>query len=261
MEQLKRGILAGLILIFISGLRLNAQQGSWSAQLASAEQLFAMANQSRVQVGEEPLQWDPALAAAALKHCQKMAAEGNIAHRYGDEPDLGARTAAAGAHFSLIEENVAVGPHPEMIHQAWLRSPGHRDNLLNREVDHVGIAVVATQNALYAVADYAHTVPEVTPAQAETAVAGLIRTSGVAVRADHTDARAACVLDRGLPRHLTGGEPQFVMRWQDSDLEHLPRPLIDRLSSGRFRQADVGSCPALDTDGTFTTYRFAVILY
>ena len=32
--------------------------------------------------------------------------------------------------------------------------PGHRTNLLNPEVDRVGVAVVATRGVLYAVADY-----------------------------------------------------------------------------------------------------------
>ena len=65
------------------------------------------------------------------------------------------RAGQAGAHFSLIEENVAVGPTPAAIHDGWMHSPGHRTNLLNPEVDRVGIAVVASRGELYAVADYA----------------------------------------------------------------------------------------------------------
>src|SRR5579862_6923282 len=79
-------------------------------QQAAAEQVFVLANQARMQAGVGRLQWDPALAAAALKHCLRMAQEGPIAHRYGGEADLSARAAQAGAHFSVIEENVAIGP-------------------------------------------------------------------------------------------------------------------------------------------------------
>ena len=85
---------------------------------AEAEQIFALANQARAQAGVGRLQWDPALAAAALQHCQRMAAEGPIAHRYGGEPDLSGRAAQAGAHFSVIEENVAVGPSADAIHES-----------------------------------------------------------------------------------------------------------------------------------------------
>src|SRR5665213_1574139 len=200
----------------------SAQRGPGQAQPAAAEQLFTLANQSRAQSGAGPLAWDSALAEAALKHCERMVAEGPIAHRYGGELDLTARTAAAGAHFSLIEENIAVGPYPATIHEGWLNSPPHRANLLNHEVDRVGIAVIAIQGALYAVADYARGVPVLTPSQVESTVAGLIRVSGIAVRKDPQDARAACLTDRGLPSDLVDGQPQFVMRWQGADLQHLP---------------------------------------
>jgi hypothetical protein len=51
------------------------------------------------------------------------------------------------------------------------------------------------------------------------------------------------------------------MRWQDSEMSHLPGALEERLSSGRYRQAAVGSCPARNAEGAFTVYRVAVLLY
>lgn len=224
-----------------------------------AWQILAMANQARVAAGTGPLTWDPALAAAARKHCLRMAAEGPLAHRYGGELDLTERAGLAGAHFSLIEENVALAPTPAAIHQAWMTSPEHRSNLLNPQVDSVGIAVVAARGVLYAVADYARQVPVLSPAQAESAVAGLLRARGIRVLADATDARAACPMDRGMPRTLAGPQPGFVVRWQDADLSHLPPALANRL--GGFREAEVGNCPASAVEGAFTTYRIAVLLY
>src|SRR5271165_1826750 len=123
-----------------------------------AEQLFVLANQARAAQGVGPLKWDPALAAAALQHCQRMAQEGQIAHRYGGEPDLTARAGQAGAHFSLIEENVALGSYVGSIHDGWMQSQGHRANLLNPDADRAGIAVVASRGVFYAVADYARAV-------------------------------------------------------------------------------------------------------
>src|ERR1700739_4063062 len=103
----------------------------------AAEQLMALANQSRGQNGAGRLQWDESLAAAARQHCLRMAAEGPIAHRYGGEADVATRTGLAGAHFDLIEENVAVGPTASEIHSEWMHSPGHRSNLLNPDVNRV----------------------------------------------------------------------------------------------------------------------------
>ncbi|MGB7266889.1 MAG: CAP domain-containing protein, partial [Terracidiphilus sp.] len=120
-----------------------ARDGGAPDQRAASEQIFALANEARAQAGVGRLQWDPALADAALQHCRRMAQEGPIAHRYGGEADLSGRAAQAGAHFSVIEENVAVGPSADAIHEEWMHSPGHRQNLLSPDVDRVGVAVVA----------------------------------------------------------------------------------------------------------------------
>jgi hypothetical protein len=44
-------------------------------------------------------------------------------------------------------------------------------------------------------------------------------------------------------------------------LNQLPKVLADKLDSGRYRRAAIGSCPAQDLDGAFTAYRMAVLLY
>ncbi len=231
------------------------------ARPAAAEELFALANQARALAGVRPLEWDAALAQAAMKHCEWMVKEGPIAHRYGGEMGLAERASAAGAHFSVIEENVAVGPYPEEIQQSWLNSPGHRENMLSPDVDHVGIAVVAARGVQYAVEDFSRAVAVKSPTQVEAAIGDLIKMSGLRVRRDPHDARLACATGNGLPRGLTGGEPGFVMRWQGADLRTLPQPLVDWLGSGRYHEADVGSCPAHENAGAFTAYRLAVLLY
>lgn len=228
-------------------------------QRADAEQVFALANQARAQAGVGRLAWDPALAAAALAHCRRMVQEGPIAHRYGGELDVSGRAAQAGAHFSVIEENVAIGPSADAIHEEWMNSPGHRSNLLSPDVDHVGIAIVAARGVLYAVADYSRAVANLGPAQVEARVASLIRPSGVAVLDDASVARAACRADSGAPRG--GATPRFIMRWQSGDLNELPQQLVERLSSGSYHAAAVGSCPAQGVEGSFSAYRVAVLLY
>jgi Cysteine-rich secretory protein family len=246
---------------------VQAQRGEGMAQPAGepqpakAEQLFTMANATRAQEGRGQLGWDQALAGAAMKHCLVMAAKGPISHRYSGEADLTTRAAAAGAHFSLIEENIAVGSYPGSIHQGWLDSPGHRTNLLNPDIDRVGIAVVAAHGVLFAVADYARAVPVLTQSQVEAHVGGLLRGRGLSVTVDTTDARAACRLDKGLPSIPGADPPQFVMRWQDGNLDQLPARLVENLASGRYRRAAVGSCPPRGAEGAFTVYRVAVLLY
>ena len=236
----------------------RSQRGDQPDLRAQAEQLFALANQARAAAGAGPLQWDPDLADAALEHCRRMAIEGPIAHRYGGEPDVTTRAAQAGAHFSLIEENVAVGPTAADIHDGWMHSPDHRRNLLNPNVDRVGIALVAAHGVLYAVADYSRAVRVLSPVQVEAVVSRLLRVSGISILGNHAQARAYC---NGANR--VGGTPQpgFLMRWQGPDLDHLPQQLVNNLGSGGFHAAEVGSCAPRNAEGSFTAYRVAVLLY
>jgi uncharacterized protein YkwD len=226
---------------------------------AAVGQIFALGNQARAEAGAASLQWDSTLAASALQHCRMMAASGGISHQYRGEPDLSTRAAQAGAHFSLIEENVAMAPSPAAIHQAWMQSPGHRENLLSPDVDRVGIAVVYARGEFYAVADYSAAVENLSPAQVEARIAALVRVSGVAILRDPALARSTCANDDDI--RSSGARPAWMIRWQDSDLSHLPRQLVSQLGSGKYRQAAIGNCPAQDDGNAFASYRVAVLLY
>jgi len=258
----RRGWILSLALVAPVVLAQTPQQGGRPQPIQPESwQIVLLANQARAAQGAGPLKWDPALAEAAQEHCLRMAAEGPISHQYRGEPDVSGRAGQAGAHFSLIEENVAYASTPVAVHEGWMHSEGHRTNLLNPKVDRVGVAVVASRGMLYAVADYERAVPVLTQAQVEAGVAGLLQASGVAVLRNANLARAACATDNGIPRSTSGPQPRFVMRWQDADLTHLPQALVDRIASGQYRQASVGSCPTQGQEGSFTAYRVAVLLY
>jgi hypothetical protein len=225
---------------------------------SGAKQLFAMANQTRASYGLGSLKWDPALAAGALQHCILMAQEEQISHRYQGEADLTVRAGHAGAHFSLVEENVAVGPYVDGIHRGWMNSPGHRENLLNPQIDRVGIAVVMRGGSLYAVADYARAVPVLTRNQVEAAVAGMLHARGLSIVSDANEARAYCA---SSAQFKGSGARSALIRWEGADVTQLPPYLAQRVASGEYSGAAVGSCPAQGADGTFTVYRVAVLLY
>jgi Cysteine-rich secretory protein family len=261
MTLLRRTFLAfALLLASLSVLRAQSDSGH---QPEMAEKLLALTNQARTGAGLQPLTVDPALAAAAMKHCERMSVEGALEHIYPGELDLGGRASLAGVHFSLIEENIAFGHSPGQIHDEWMHSEGHRQNLLSSEVNHVGIAVIAHHGNLYAVADFTRSTSSYTPEQAEAQIASLIRSAsaGIRFRTDPADARNACALDHGIPNKLSGGDPGYVMRWQNADLSQLPPQLAAQLSSGHYQQAAVGACPARGVEGGFTQYRMAVLLY
>jgi uncharacterized protein YkwD len=247
-------------LVFLTAA-LQAQEAQPGQLMADdANQLITLINEARAAAGAAPLEWDPALAAAAEQHCLLMSGKGPIEHQYKGEPSLTDRAAAAGAHFSLIEENIAIGPSAEAIQDEWMHSPPHRTNLLNPSVNRIGTAVVANHGTLYAVADFSRAVMVLTPSQVEAQVASLIRVSGVKVFDSSTQARQACTTGV-MPPSAPGLLPRFLMLWQASSLNQLPPALTDKLATGRYHGAEVGSCAQQGEQNAFAAYRVAVLLY
>jgi uncharacterized protein YkwD len=131
----------------------------WSAysqtSVARAErELFASVNQARQAQGLPPLHWDESLAAAARRHAAIMAERRTAQHGFENEPSLSARVKQAGAHFSWLSENVCEGPTPGFIHSQFMKSPAHRANVLDRDMDSIGIGVANHGGELFAVEDF-----------------------------------------------------------------------------------------------------------
>ena len=133
----------------------------------SERQLFESLNRERTSQGLSALQWDNALFKAARKHALLMLNLNMLEHQLPNEPSLEARLVEAGARFSIIAENIAVGPDPHTIHNGWVNSPGHRKNILNPQLTSVGIAAVRGPGGLFAVQDFSQIVPELSVEEQE----------------------------------------------------------------------------------------------
>lgn len=117
-------------------------------------QLFVSINQVRRANGLSPLRWDQSLAIAARRHAEMMARHRSAQHAFKDEPGLSARARQAGAHFGWLSENVIEGPSPEYIHTQFMRSPAHRANIMDRDMDSIGVGVAEHDGQLFAVEDF-----------------------------------------------------------------------------------------------------------
>ena len=177
--------------------------------------LLSAANQERSRRGIAPLAWNSSLASAAAEHARLMASRGRISHQFEQEMELSERGALAGTTFSLIAENVAEAPLATEIHEAWMHSAGHRENLLDREVDSVGISVVVRHGQMYAVEDFARVTPTLAAEEQEARVAQLLEPSGLGVRTGLAEARRTCAMDTGFSG---ARRPEFVMRYNASTL-------------------------------------------
>ncbi len=117
-------------------------------------ELFASVNQARRAQGLAPLRWDEALATAARRHAEVMAEHRSAQHGFEGEPSLSARVKQVGVRFSWLSENVIQGPSPEFIHTQFMKSPPHRANILDRDMDSIGVGVVEQDGQLFAVEDF-----------------------------------------------------------------------------------------------------------
>lgn len=261
----KRKLLAFLPIVLLGlcpSLRAGAMPPAGPPNVAE-QLLVTQANADRIAHGLQPVERDPLLSQAAAYHAIQMARHGDISHGFPGEPELSERGASAGVHFSLITENVAEAEDANIIHGLWMRSPGHRRNLLDPEVNVVGVAVVVQNRQVFAVEDFASTVESLSFDEQETTVATLLRTSGIFVSDNNAkvnaEARQTCSMESGYAGHR---QPWFIMRYTASDLSTLPDQLKSHLGTGRYHVAAVGACPAVAAEvGPFAAYNIAVLLY
>lgn len=216
--------------------------------------LFHALNASRLNARLPPLAWNEELAHAAVQHLEIMRKEGTLTHQLAGEAGLPERVAAIGVRFTLLSENIGMAQSAAEIHSLWMGSPDHRDNMLDPTITSVGIAVFGSGNDVWAVEDFAHTVPELSLSQQEFEITQLLRSVGVPA-AGSDAARNMCSLESGY----VGKRPAFVMRFQSADLTQLPQSLLLRLQRGKVSVAAVGACT--QPEKKFAPFRIAIALY
>jgi uncharacterized protein YkwD len=136
-------------------LVLFAAAGVAQNKAASPErELFDATNRERSAHGLPALQWNDALAVAARKHANEMAHKDALSHQFPGEPSLPSRVKQAGAHFVWLSENVALGPNTSLIHAEFVKSPPHRANILDTDMNVMGIGIVERNGQLFAVEDF-----------------------------------------------------------------------------------------------------------
>ncbi len=249
------------VMVFVAGICLVGAGVSAAAQQGDEKEqrILELTNADRTAQGLQPLHWDRSLAAAAAVHLDKMKDEKSLSHQYPGELDLQARAAQAGAHFQAIAENIAMGPSAEAIERQWMSSVPHRQNILDPQMNAIGIAVVEKNGYLYAVEDFANANAALTPEQVEQKIGDLLRQQKIDPSAPPKIGEEACEMGDGIPADAShAGRVKAVVHFQTPDLSRLPDQVLQQLSSGQFTRAAVGACKS---EGTFTTYRVALVLY
>lgn len=114
------------------------------------QQVIDLTNAERTSRGCRPLVADPALTAAAQEHAENMARRGFFDHVDPSGTGPSDRVEDAGYNWQAVAENIAAGPRtPADVVAGWMNSPGHRANILDCDLDEIGVAYVNATGSPY----------------------------------------------------------------------------------------------------------------
>ena len=140
--RVRVALLAAFVAALVSVLAVPAATGTGIAVTSVEAALIDEVNRVRAVHGRAPLTLDPALQRAARAHSASMLRSGSFGHGA-----LAARLRRFGARGPRLGENIAWGTgstaSAQSIVRMWLRSPGHRANLLRRGWRRIGVGAPA----------------------------------------------------------------------------------------------------------------------
>lgn len=126
------------------------------AVAAVARDVLAEVNRTRVANRRKALREDPALSRAARGHSEELAGRRTLDHNSTDPSrrTLTMRIEAAGGVWNRAAENLAqvsapASDVPSRTAHLWLRSEGHRRNMLEPVYTHTGVGVAIDQYGVW----------------------------------------------------------------------------------------------------------------
>ena len=113
------------------------------AAASPAETVLSAVNAARAKAGCQPLRMNAKLTAAAKAHAKAMAEQNFFGHAGKDGSRMSSRSKRQGYSYRTAAENIAAGYRSAgQVVSGWLKSAGHRRNMLDCRMRETGIAVV-----------------------------------------------------------------------------------------------------------------------
>ena len=122
----------------------TASAGANCYRFKDSERDFARKiNTARGLAGAHRLELDKQLSKVARKHTWEMNKSNTLFHTPSGK--LGWRV----TRWNHLGENVGAGQTVTSLHQAFMNSPAHRSNVLDRDYRHVGVGVYKDNNYMW----------------------------------------------------------------------------------------------------------------
>ncbi|MFM2302730.1 MAG: hypothetical protein RLZZ135_133 [Cyanobacteriota bacterium] len=110
-------------------------------------QILDLVNKERSKAGAKPLKLNEKLDRAADAHSLDQAANSRMSHDGSNGSKFDSRIKDEGFLFSRAAENVAYGQKDAFqVMDGWMNSPGHRKNILNPQLENIGIGSATNDN-------------------------------------------------------------------------------------------------------------------
>lgn len=113
------------------------------AKFSNAErQMMSFIDAARERRGIDDLRRSRAIGYKARLHARRMMRDGTIFHS-----SLGSMLSALS--WRLAGENVGMGPDLKGLHKAFMQSPGHKHNVLDKRFNRFGVGIAKDQGYIY----------------------------------------------------------------------------------------------------------------
>ncbi len=210
-------------------------------------------NRERRKRGLRPLSDNRLLSRVSLRHSIKMAEEAELSHTFPSYQSLRERLQAAGLLVNKAGENIAYCKAYllDIVHDGFMESPSHRDNILDPDFTHCSIKVVKKDRDIYITQEFARLVTPLrqygTAPEIEKDLAAWFKKK---FRSNLTMLPAAGSFAEFCAReNLRGGHvPEFNKKWGRfyvvnliaPEIEALKKELRKRAKHIKFQGAAVG---------------------
>ena len=121
---------------------VSSSAPSTSSVNEEVQDLAALINKHRKSIGCGSLAWSATIARVAQAHSDDMVRRNYFTHNTPEGVTVAQRLRAAGIQWTREAENIAAGQATaKAVFNAWMASPGHRENIENCKLHEHGIGL------------------------------------------------------------------------------------------------------------------------
>jgi uncharacterized protein YkwD len=144
LRALRRALTTVLATVVLTGgagaVTVAVAPTAFASSYTFESQFIAKLNAARQSAGLSPYAVASDLTSVARSHSAQMASSGSLYHNPSLTSDV--------SNWQAVGENVGEGPNVEDIHTAFMNSPDHRANILDRDFTQVGVGVSVDKNGI-----------------------------------------------------------------------------------------------------------------